>query len=41
MPSQIIGNRDEFIHSGRIDNLYSTFCGLEGLVSEHSTNDEQ
>lgn len=39
--SRIIGTFDEFIHSGRIDNLYSTFCALESLVSEDGLSGDQ
>lgn len=37
----MIGHRDEFIHSGRIDNLYSSFCALESIVEEESEKGEQ
>ena len=34
--SRIIGNNEELIHSSRIDNLYSTFCALQSIISEDS-----
>jgi len=37
----VIGHREEFIHSGRIDNLYSTFCALESLLAEESGAGQQ
>ncbi len=29
------------MHSGRIDNLYSTFCALESIVSEDGQQEDQ
>eukprot|EP01135_Chromosphaera_perkinsii_P006332 Nk52_evm61s485 gene=Nk52_evmTU61s485 len=33
VPSCISGANNEFIHSGRLDNLLSSYCALEGLVN--------
>lgn len=38
--SQIIGNNEEFIHSGRIDNLYSSFCALQSILNEEIVSKE-
>ena len=37
VPSCISGANNEFIHSGRLDNLLSSYCALEGLVTSLPT----
>jgi aspartyl aminopeptidase len=40
-PSTLGGISEEFVYSGRLDNLFSTFCAVEGLARSTSADDWQ